>query len=221
MPVLSLDNVTYYYKNSQKPAVASATCDFEAGTLHAVIGPSGSGKSTLLSMLAGLDMPTEGDVLLGDTAIRTLDLDRYRRENVSMIFQAFHLFPLLTVTENVCFPLELVGKKPKEAKPRAQEFLDSVGITPEEMKRFPANLSGGQQQRVAIARSLASGAKIILADEPTGNLDVENTRLVMEILKELAHKQGHCVIVVTHDSEVADMADIVYRMKDGYLFKER
>lgn len=221
MAVLSLRNVTYSYKNAQKPAVAEVNCGFEAGTFYAVIGPSGSGKSTLLSLLAGLDLPTEGDVMLGDDAIRTLDLDKYRRESISMIFQAFQLFPLLTVTENVSFPLELIGRRPAEARPRAQELLASVGIEPDEMRRFPTNLSGGQQQRVAIARSLAAGAQIILADEPTGNLDVENTMLVMEILKRLAGEQGRCVIVVTHDAEVAAMADAVYRMKDGYLTKER
>ncbi len=221
MAVLALDGVTYKYKNSEKPAVQGVSCEFEQGVLYALIGPSGSGKSTLLSMLAGLDLPTEGDVLLEGTPIRSLDLDRYRRESIAMIFQAFQLFPLLTVAENVCYPLELVGKKPKEIMPLAEKLLESVGITPEEMKRFPANLSGGQQQRVAIARSLASGAKVLLADEPTGNLDVENTIKVMEILKNLADEQGYCVIVVTHDSEVADMANVVYRMKDGRLSRER
>ena len=220
MSILSLDNVSYCYKNSPRPAVADASCDFEEGTLYALIGPSGSGKSTLLSLLAGLDLPTSGDVLLDGVPIRTLDLDRYRRESVSMIFQAFQLFPLLTVTENVCFPMELVGKSPADARPEAKKLLEDVGITEDEMRRFPANLSGGQQQRVAIARSLASGAKVILADEPTGNLDVENTRLVMEILGRLASEQGRCVIVVTHDSEVADMADVVYRMTDGRLSRE-
>ncbi len=221
MPAISLESVTYFYKNAPKPAVSGVTCSFEEGTLYAVIGPSGSGKSTLLSLLAGLDLPTGGDVLLDGTPIRTLDLDRYRRESVSMIFQAFQLFPLLTVTENVAFPLELLGNRPDEAKARARELLESVGIEPDEMRRFPTNLSGGQQQRVAIARSLASGAKVILADEPTGNLDVENTRTVMEILKSLASEQNRCVIVVTHDSEVADVADVVYRMKDGVLTRER
>ena len=221
MAVLTLKNVTYSYKNSTKPAVSQVNCEFETGTLYAIIGPSGSGKSTLLSMLAGLDLPTSGDVLLGTESIRTLDLDRYRRESISMIFQAFQLFPLLTVMENVRYPIELAGRKPNEAAPRAKELLLDVGITEEEMRRFPSNLSGGQQQRVAIARALASGAKIILADEPTGNLDVENTYLVMEILKGLAEEQGYCVIVVTHDSEVADMANIVYRMKDGELARER
>ncbi len=220
MSILSLEGVSYCYKNSLRPAVADASCDFEEGTLYALIGPSGSGKSTLLSLLAGLDLPTSGDVLLDGVPIRTLDLDRYRRESVSMIFQAFQLFPLLTVTENVCFPMELVGKSPADARPEAKKLLEDVGITEDEMRRFPANLSGGQQQRGAIARALASGAKVILADEPTGNLDVENTRLVMEILGRLASEQNRCVIVVTHDSEVADMADVVYRMKDGRLSRE-
>ncbi len=220
MSILSLESVSYCYKNSPRPAVADASCDFEEGTLYALIGPSGSGKSTLLSLLAGLDLPTSGDVLLDGVPIRTLDLDRYRRESVSMIFQAFQLFPLLTVTENVCFPMELVGKSPADARPEAKKLLEDVGITEDEMRRFPANLSGGQQQRVAIARALASGAKVILADEPTGNLDVENTLTVMEILKSLASEQNRCVIVVTHDSEVADMADVVYRMTDGRLSKE-
>ncbi len=221
MSVLKLQDLSYIYKNSQQKAVCEVNCEFEEGVLYALIGPSGSGKSTLLSMLAGLDLPTEGDVLLEGTPIRSLDLDKYRRESIAMIFQAFQLFPLLTVAENVCYPMELIGKKPSEAMPIAKELLRSVGITDEEMKRFPANLSGGQQQRVAIARSLASGAKVLLADEPTGNLDAENTIKVMEILKRLADEQGYCVIVVTHDSEVADMANVVYRMKDGRLSRER
>lgn len=221
MAMLSVKDATYKYKNSQKAAVKAANCAFDGGTLYAVIGPSGSGKSTLLAMLAGLDLPTEGDVLLEGTPIRSLDLDRYRSESVAMIFQAFRLFPLMTVLENVCYPMEMLGKTPAEAKPKAQELLSSVGIDEDEMKRLPAHLSGGQQQRVAIARALASGAKILLADEPTGNLDVENTENVMAILKELAEARGYCIIVVTHDSEVADMAQVVLRMKDGVLTRER
>ncbi len=221
MAVISLKNVTYSYKGAAKPAVNSVSCSFEAGTLYAVVGPSGSGKSTLLALLAGLDLPDEGEVLFGGENIAALDLDLYRREYISMIFQAFRLFPLLTALENVCYPLELVGVKSAEAKRRARELLASVSITEEEMQRFPANLSGGQQQRVAIARALASGAKVILADEPTGNLDVENTQTVIDILASLADEQDYCVIVVTHDAEVADMTDVVYRMKDGVLTRER
>jgi len=217
MPTLTLTNVTYNYKNAAKAAVSGANCAFETGKLYAVVGPSGSGKSTLLSMLAGLDLPTEGEIIYDENNLASLDLDRYRRENISMIFQAFQLIPLLTVMENVCYPMELCGIKPAEAKTRAAELLESVGISKEQMKRFPSKLSGGEQQRVAIARSLASGAGIILADEPTGNLDVANTKNVMEILQRLAHDEGYCVIVVTHDSEVAEIADVIFKMKDGEL----
>ena len=217
MPVLSLNNVTYTYKNAQKAAVSEATFTFEEGKSYAIVGPSGSGKSTLLSMLAGLDMPSQGEIDFDGTDLTGIDLDRYRRECISMIFQAFHLFPLLTVIENVCFPMELNGILPKDAKPKAEKLLESVGITKEQMKRFPSKLSGGEQQRVAIARSLASGARIILADEPSGNLDIANTSNIIEILHNLAHEKGYCVIIVTHDLEVAETADVVLRMKDGEL----
>jgi putative ABC transport system ATP-binding protein len=146
-----------------------------------------------------------------------MDLDAYRREKIAMIFQAFHLFPLLTVIENVCYPLELCGVSPADAKLRASALLERIGITEEKHKRFPSNLSGGEQRRVAIARALSVGAKTLIADEPTGNLDTSNTANIMEILRELAHNDGCCVIVVTHDHEVAASADVVYRMRDGVL----
>ena len=218
MNVLTLDHVSYAYPGSDRPVVKDASFQFESGKLYAVIGPSGSGKSTLLSMMAGLDLLTKGEVQLeGHGSLAELDLDRYRRENVAMIFQAFHLLPLFTVMENVCYPMELSGVEEKEAKARAAVLLEKVGIAPEKQKRFPANLSGGEQQRVAIARTLSTGAPVLLADEPTGNLDGENTKIVMEILRRLAHEEGRCVIVVTHDPEVAEVADLVLRMKDGVL----
>jgi len=217
MSNLTLDKVTYRYRNSATPVVNQVSCSFETGKLYAIVGPSGSGKSTLLSMLAGLDHPSEGDVFISETNLKEINLDRYRSQMVSMIFQSFHLLPLFTVIENVCYPMELGGIHPKDAKPRAEQLLLSVGITSEKVKRFPSNLSGGEQQRVAIARSLASGAKILLADEPTGNLDVANTENIMALLTKLAHEDGYCVIVVTHDLEVAKAADVRYKMKDGIL----
>ncbi len=217
MAALALENVSYTYKNALRSAVSGITYDFEEGKVYAVVGPSGSGKSTLLSLLAGLDLPTEGEVSFDGESLAELDLDRYRRESISMIFQAFHLFPLMTVMENVCFPMELCGITPKDARPRAAELLEGVGITKEQMNRFPSKLSGGEQQRVAIARSLASSAKIILGDEPTGNLDSANTQNIIEILTSLAHEKGYCVIIVTHDSEVAEAADVALRMRDGEL----
>ena len=214
---LAVDNVVYKYRNANTSAVNGISCVFEPGRFYSIMGPSGSGKSTMLSLLAGLDLPTEGDIRYGEKSLTEMDLDRYRREDISMIFQAFQLFPLLSVVENVCYPMELSGMSTKDAKPRAEEFLARVGITPEKFKRFPSNLSGGEQQRVAIARSLASGAEVILADEPTGNLDVANSGNIMEILQGLAHEDGYCVIVVTHDVEVAEKADVMYKMKDGLL----
>ena len=151
---------------------------------------------------------------------KSLDLDRCRRERIAMIFQAFHLFPLLNVVENVCFAMELNGVAKSKAVGPAKELLEMVGIGEEKHKRYPAHLSGGEQQRVAIARALASGARVILADEPTGNLDTANGDRVMEILQRLAHEEGYCVVVVTHDMSIAEAADQVLRMKDGVLAEQ-
>jgi len=221
MSTITLSNTTYMYRGTKVPAVMDVNCEFEQGKLYAIVGPSGSGKSTLLTMMAGLDLPTDGKIEFDDKNLAEIDLDRYRRESISMIFQAFHLFPLLTVRENVCYPLELCGIRPVDARRRADKLLESVGITKELMRRFPSKLSGGEQQRVAIARSLATGAKTLLADEPTGNLDSVNSKNIIEILKSLAHNEGYCVIVVTHDMEVAESMDVVYRMKDGLLLIEQ
>ena len=220
MSELTLQQVSYRYPGGSRFALDGISGTFSAGKLYAVIGPSGSGKSTLLSLMAGLDRPTEGSLQLNGSDYRSLNLDRCRRQEIAMIFQAFQLFPLLTVLENVCFPMEANGVKQKEAKAKAKELLTSVGISEEQYQRYPANLSGGEQQRVAIARALSSGAGIILADEPTGNLDTANGNQVMEILLRLAHEEGRCVIVVTHDMDIAAQADEVWRMKDGALALE-
>ena len=217
MPELRLENVTYRYKNADRAAVDDVSCSFRGGEVCAVVGPSGSGKTTLLSIMAGLDKPSTGRVLIDGEDLASMDLDRYRRERVAMIFQAFHLFPLLTVLENVCFPMELNGVPEEDANARARELLAAVGIEKEKHGRFPANLSGGEQQRVAIARALSSGARVLLADEPTGNLDVANGQRVMDILGGLAHEQDYCVVVVTHNLAIADAADKVWRMTDGAL----
>ncbi len=217
MPDLVLTNATYQYKTATAPSVSNVNCVFTTGKMYAIVGPSGSGKSTLLSLLAGLDLPTGGEVSFGGVSLASMNLDKYRQTDISMIFQSFHLFPLMTVLENVCYPLELIGVKTVDAIPRAQKLLESVGIKPAQMKRFPSQLSGGEQQRVAIARSLAAGAKTLLADEPTGNLDEANTQNIMSILQKLAHEDDYCVIVVTHDLEAAAIADVVCRMRDGVL----
>lgn len=218
MALLTLKSVSYRYKKADKNVLEDVCCEFWPGKLCAVVGPSGSGKTTLLSILAGLDRPTAGEALLEGKNLAEVDLDEYRQRSAAIIFQAFQLFPLLTVMENVCFPMELAGEKKPQA--RAREFLELVGIGEDKHKRYPANLSGGEQQRVAIARALASGAKILLADEPTGNLDEVNTKNIVELLTKLAHEQGYCVIVVTHDMDAAAQADEIYRMRGGKLSKE-
>ena len=185
--------------------------------MAAIIGPSGSGKTTLLSILAGLDEPGAGSIEMDGKDVLGMDRDLWRRREVSVIFQSFQLFPLLTVLENASFPMELNGVPKKEAREQAKRYLELVGIAPEKFKRFPANLSGGEQQRTAIARSLASGAKILLADEPTGNLDSENTKNIISIFSRLAHEMGYCVVVVTHDPKIADLSDAVWQMEDGTL----
>ncbi|MCH5198431.1 MAG: ABC transporter ATP-binding protein [Oscillospiraceae bacterium] len=219
MPNITLKNVSYRYKSSNKNAISNISLTFEEGKMTAVVGPSGSGKTTLLSIISGLDCPSEGIVTLGDKNLADMNLDVYRREDVAIIFQAFQLFPLLTVLENVCYPQEINGVKLSEAKVKASQYLESVGIDAEKHKRYPAKLSGGEQQRVAIARALATGAHVILADEPTGNLDTENGKRVIDILKKLAHEKNYCVIIVTHDMDIAAASDVVYKMVDGSVME--
>lgn len=221
MQGLKLNGVSYRYGKAARNALDGVSCEFRAGEVAAVVGPSGSGKTTLLSIMAGLDRPAHGEVYLGDRELGGMDMDEYRRRYVSVIFQAFHLFPLLTVLENVCFPMELNGVSEQEARERARLELERVGIAAEKHRRYPSQLSGGEQQRVAIARALSSGAQILLSDEPTGNLDGENSRNIVDILTRLAHEDGYCVVIVTHDPAVAEAADTVYTMTDGVLARQK
>lgn len=208
---------TYHSKYQSVQALNGISYTFLPGRFYAVIGKSGSGKTTLLSLLAALDQPTSGQILYEGTPTSQLDQNTYRQEMVSMIFQSYNLLPLLTVVENVSFPLELRGTPMKQARESAIYRLKQVGLSESYYNRLPAMLSGGEQQRVAIARALSSNARVILADEPTGNLDSENTRVVVELLKKLAHEQGYCVITVTHDLSIAGVADEVLSLKDGVL----
>ena len=220
MSVLKIEDLAYTYKSKYQTvkALKGITYEFEPGKLYALIGRSGSGKTTLLSLLAALDLPTEGKVVYEDKTTAEIDRDLYHRDIVAVIYQSYNLLPLLSVMENVTFPLEL--KKVPDAKTIAEEKLRAVGLDETYFKRLPAMLSGGEQQRVAIARALASDAKIILADEPTGNLDTENSEIVIDLLQKLAHEDGYCVIVVTHDLSIADKADEVLKLRDGALLDE-
>ena len=191
---------------------------FLPGCVYAITGPSGSGKTTLLSLLAGVDLPQKGSVEFDGISTAQRNLDEYRLYHAAVIYQKFNLFSHLTAVENVAYPLLLRKEKPQEAYLKALGVLDSLGITRQEQKRFPKRLSGGQQQRIAIARALLSGNELILADEPTGSLDRENGKKIMEILCGLAHEKNRCVILVTHDAEIASAADVMLKMCDGKLY---
>ena len=214
---ISLKNVSYSYKGKYQTvrAVDGVSYDFEPGKCYAIVGKSGSGKTTLLSLMAGLDVPTEGEVIIDGKSTKNWNRNRLRRDAVSVIYQNYNLFPLLTVQENIMYPLDLKKTSKKDAATLAIKMRERVELSPAYDKRLPAHLSGGEQQRVAIARTLAQGCKIILADEPTGNLDSTNTVNIVKILCSLAHDDGCTVIIVTHDSAVAEQADAVLQMKDG------
>ena len=219
MSILQINDVQYTYQSKYQKvqALRGLTLSFEPGKLYALVGRSGSGKTTLLSLMAGLDLPTGGEIDFEGKPLSGLDRDLYRRDDVAVIYQSYNLLPLLTVEENVAFPLELKKLPREEIRKTAQEKLRLVGLDEGYFKRLPAMLSGGEQQRVAVARALAAQARVILADEPTGNLDTDNASKVIVLLRTLAHEQGVCVIVVTHDLSIADRADAVFRLKDGQL----
>ena len=212
-----LKDVFYRYQGKYQTvqAVNGISYDFEPGKLYAIVGKSGSGKTTLLSLMAGLDLPTSGDILINGVSTKDWNRNKMRRKAVSVIYQNYNLFPLLTVEENIQYPLTLKKMPSKEALALAHEMRERVELPAAYDKRLPNHLSGGEQQRVAIARTLAQGSKILLADEPTGNLDSTNTRNIVEILRKLAHEEDSTVIVVTHDNSVAEQADVVLRMLDG------
>jgi len=219
MGTMTLKDVEYTYKSKYQTvnALSGVSYEFLPGKFYAIVGRSGSGKTTMLSLMAGLDVPTSGSVAFGESDTKNINRDKFRLQHVSVIYQSLNLFPLLTALENVMFPLEYRGRSKLIAKKIAAQKLESVGIDKTKFRRLPSMLSGGEQQRVAIARALASKSDVILADEPTGNLDSENSLNIVELLKELAISETVCVIVVTHDPAVAERADIVLKLSDGRI----
>lgn len=209
MPTLELQNISYSYEKG-KSILSNINAELEAGKLYAVLGSSGSGKTTLLSLLGGLDTPTKGEVLFNGENITAKGLENHRRNHISLIFQSYNLIDYMTPIENVLLT----------AKQDPLPILERLGLKKDEVTRNVLKLSGGQQQRVAIARALASDAPVILADEPTGNLDEDTAEEITAVLKESAHTFGKCVVVVTHSGEVAKQADVVLEIKRGHL-KER
>lgn len=208
---LKLNNIGYAYKNNKdKKVLEDVNMTFEKGFFYAILGTSGSGKTTLLSLLAGLDEPQVGEVLFLGEGIKVKGYEHHRREHISLVFQNYNLIDYMTPMEN----LKLVNKKADK------QILLDFGLSEQDIHRNVLQLSGGQQQRVAIARALVSDVPIILADEPTGNLDEETADDIIEVLQHSAHKEGKCVIVVTHSKHLAKEADVVLELKHKRLIKK-
>lgn len=217
MPDLILEDVYYRYPGSKQDVLKGVNACFPAGKVTAVCGRSGAGKSTLLYLLAGLDVPKQGQMLYRGKPITRSMLDDYRRTESATIAQSYLLFPTRTALENAEYPLLLSGVSKESAREEAIRHLTSVGIGPELHHRLPGHLSGGEQQRVAIARCLGAHSNVIAADEPTGNLDEENAEAVVDLLLELAHSQNKTIVIVTHDSYVAARCDLRLRLRSGKL----
>ncbi len=209
MAVLSLQNIGFSY--GKRVVLKDVTYDFEKGKMYCIVGKSGAGKTTLLSILSGLASPSKGKIFYDGEDIANIDKYKFRSKYIGVIFQSFNLITKFTALENVMLSMDIAGVKGKNKKQKAEELLSAVGLEPDEAERRVLMLSGGQQQRVAIARALSYDPDIILADEPTGNLDTETQNEIMAIFKKLA-EDGKCVILVSHSPEVAKMCDERYEL---------
>jgi len=222
MTLLETKAVDYYYQDGdqRRYILKETSVSFEKGTFYAILGQSGSGKTTFLSLISALDSPKSGQVLYEGTDIEKIGHENYRRDDISIVFQSYNLIPYLSAVENVLVPMAITKNQlPDNQREVAYNLLDYIGITKEKADRLVNQLSGGEQQRVAIARALATNVDIILADEPTGNLDEEMEQEIIDIFKELAHVHNKCVIVVTHANEIAQQADEVLYLRKGVLSK--
>ena len=214
MGILKLEDVGYRYKDAPKDSYVfkNINYDFEEGKIYAIKGKSGSGKTTLLSLITGLEKCTEGQILYDGKTLKKMNLDRYRNTDIGIVFQSYNLLPRLTAIENIMVSMEISKVKVKNKKEKALELMKSVGLSEEHAKRKILKLSGGEQQRIAIARSLSYNPKIIIADEPTGNLDKDTESEILKIFKHLAKDENKCVIIVTHSQNVCDAVDTVYEL---------
>ena len=211
---LTIENLSYSYQNGDRTQkiLDNVNAKFESGKIYAIVGESGSGKTTFLSLISALDNLQDGDIKYNDKSLRKITGQEFRLKYVNIVFQSYNLIKYMTAAENVEVASDFDNRKVDPNK-----YLEKVGITEEEGKRLIGKLSGGQQQRVAIARALASNSPIIMADEPTGNLDEDTEAKIIDIFRDLAHKDGKIVIIVTHSRRVADKADQVLTLRRGKL----
>ncbi|MCL2841348.1 MAG: ABC transporter ATP-binding protein [Defluviitaleaceae bacterium] len=215
MSTLALQNVTYKYEGSSKNIFKDVNMDFEKGKVYTIVGKSGAGKSTLLNLLAGLDTATEGSVTYENENLAEMNRNRYRAKNAGIIFQGLNLLTNATAIDNIVLSMNISGVSERNKKAKTYSLLEKVGISKEKATRKILKLSGGEQQRVAIARALAHDPELIVADEPTGNLDKQTEDSILKIFSSLAHDEGKCVIIVTHSKKVTNIADEMWGLDKG------
>lgn len=213
--LLSIQKASYRYADAEanEYALRDVSYNFESGKIYAIRGRSGAGKTTLLSLITGLERCTEGKIIFDGQDLKDLNLNYYRSHEIGIVFQSYNLLPYMTAAENIILSMEASGEYSTSKKHDAVKLMKSVGLKPSYANRRVLKLSGGEQQRVAIARSLSYDPKMIIADEPTGNLDKQTETEVLEIFKRLAHKDGKCIIIVTHSENVCKSADVIYDLK--------
>lgn len=213
--VLNVNNLSYRYDDAPKDeyVLKNLNYEFECGVVYAIKGKSGSGKTTLLSLISGLEKKYEGSIKFCNTELKDINLDDYRSKDIGIVFQSYNLLPHLTAIENIILSMDISGQKYENKRKKAEELIKSVGISSDKRDRRVLKLSGGEQQRVAIARSLSYNPKIILADEPMGNLDKNTENEILKIFKKLSRKENKCIIIVTHSDNVCNQSDVIYELK--------
>lgn len=213
--ILSIQNASYRYSDAAKDeyAIKNINYNFEKGRIYAIRGRSGTGKTTLLSLIAGLERCTEGNIIFDGKNLKDINLDTYRNSQIGIVFQSYNLLPYMTALENIILSMDASGIKINNKREKAIELMKSVGLKESYANRKVLKLSGGEQQRVAIARSLSYNPQMIIADEPTGNLDKQTEMEILDIFSSLAHKENKCIIIVTHSQNVCDNVDCVYDLK--------
>ena len=217
MKLLTLSDVSYSYPKTDKKVLKNINAEFEVGKMYAIMGKSGAGKTTLLSLISGLDVCRDGTVLFNGQDIKTINRDKYRARSIGVVFQSYNLLTNATAVENIVLSMNISGDATKDKTAAAYALLDKVGIDLETSKRKILKLSGGQQQRVSIARAIAHNPDIVIADEPTGNLDDDTESSIMAIFSKIAKQDNKCVIVVTHSKKVAGYADKVFNISNNGL----
>ena len=211
--MLKTKDLGYWYDNPKNSLFENVNLEFEAGQSYAIVGQSGSGKTTFLSLIAGLDKPKSGSIEFEGKDIGQIGLTNYRKKDVSIIFQSYNLFTYMSPLNNLLTAMAITESSHTGDKAFAADMLRKLGLTDEQMKQNVQQLSGGQQQRVAIARTMVCDARLVVADEPTGNLDEDNTAEVIELFQQIAHEQHKCVVIVTHELTVANACDNAYRLE--------